>query len=172
MNALELVKAFYGNRKALRSGVPKINHIEEGVRILQHLGAHQDVQDAFCLHPMFQHHDDLTVNWYMLAAFSPMVVAYVMEYRNIANAALSDNVSTPGYMPAWTGKKLTLSPLPQVNMMLIADKVQNRADFDIYHKGKHVRSKELDFYFQTWHNALGVTEERYKELTKVAKEEA
>ena len=34
--------------------------------------------------------------------------------------------------------------------MLLADKLQNRKDFRLYHLGKHERTKELDHYFDLW----------------------
>jgi hypothetical protein len=60
--------------------------------------------------------------------------------------------------------EIRLSPLKDVNDMLIADKIQNRKDFDLYHKGKHERSEELDEYFKNWFNRLGITEEFYQEM--------
>lgn len=34
--------------------------------------------------------------------------------------------------------------------MVLADKIQNRKDFRLYHKGKHKRSKQLSAYFDIW----------------------
>lgn len=170
-SAYSLISQFYGERKAERSGVKLIQHIDEGIKILEYISADEDTIAAFCLHPLVQHDDDLEKQFYCLDGFSVIVVAYVMEYRNIANRHLSDNVTMSeyfGYYPRWSGNPIKLSPLKEVNQMLIADKVQNAADFEIYHKGKHERSAELDFYFKTWHNALGVADS-YEELKKVAK---
>lgn len=164
-----LIDHFYGERKAERSGVKLMQHIDEGIKILKHIGADEDTISAFCLHPMVQHDDDLAVNFDCLEGFNSNIVAYTMEYRNVANRHLSDNVNNAwedGIQ--WIGNEIVLSPIPQVNQMLIADKVQNAADFEIYHKGKHARSAELDFYFKTWHNALDID---YEELCKVCKGE-
>lgn len=49
-----------------------------------------------------------------------------MEYRYTANNYLS-------FKPA--DDPIHLSPIAEVNQMLIADKIQNRKDFEIYHKG-------------------------------------
>ncbi len=48
------VMHFYGTDKAKRSQVNLMNHIEEGIAILQHLGCDKDTIDAYCLHPIFQ----------------------------------------------------------------------------------------------------------------------
>lgn len=166
IHAKSLITEFYGDRKAERSGVPLINHIREGLAILKHLNADSDTKAAYCLHPIVQHDDDIGNNLYQLALFNSKIVAYVMEYRNVANRHLSDNVQHADWGALWTGKPIKLSPLKEVNMMLIADKVQNAADFEIYHKGTHPRSEELDLYFKTWHKALEIN---YEELRKVIK---
>jgi hypothetical protein len=50
--------------------------------------------------------------------------------------------------------------------MLIADKVQNRKDFERYHRDTHPRARDLDHYFRNWLIALRVTETRYHELAR------
>ena len=79
-----------------------------------------------------------------------------IEYRNIANAYLSFKPSEYDFQ---------LSPLEDVNTMLIADKIQNSKDFEIYHKGTHPRSERLEEYFGQWLKKLGVSEEKYREVT-------
>ena len=39
MTEYQIVKKFYGSQKAKRSGVPLINHIDEGLLILSHIQA-------------------------------------------------------------------------------------------------------------------------------------
>jgi len=160
----------YGSRRAVRSGVLLIDHINQGLTILDRLGADDVVKEAFAVHPIFQADDDLKENFQVAADLNPMVILYAMEYRNCANAFLSHVIEKGP--DAW-GKEslhpkrpLHLSPLPPVNLMLVADKVQNRKDFELYHKGQHKRSDELDFYFKLWLQRLDVSEDRYQELIK------
>ena len=82
-----------------------------------------------------------------------------LEYRNIANATLSNREIT-------CAGDIKLSPLPEVNLMLVADKVQNYKDFLLYHKGTHERSEQLDRYFQLWLERLGVSPQKFKKLQR------
>lgn len=156
------IEEFYGNRTAARSGVPLMNHINEGVRILEAIGAHPTAIEAYRLHPMYQNDNDLGDNYYKLVKLPQLVVLYVIEYRNIANASLSDIVKKTHWVDNDStlslDRPIKISPLEQVNKMLIADKVQNWKDFKQFHLGKHVRSDELDFYFRSWFRALGISE--------------
>ena len=175
---LERITEFYGDKTAKRSGVPLINHIHEGLVILDRLDAHPDVMEAFCIHPMVQADEDLKANYYSLICgtggkklFLPIsanVIGLALEYRNIANNFLSDQIETgPGSWGAeetYAKKPLKLSPLPPVNMMLVADKVQNKKDFVRYHQGTHARSRELTYYFDLWLKVLQISPDRYQEL--------
>ena len=58
-----------------------------------------------------------------------------------------------------------LRQFPELRAMLIADKVQNKKDFQLYHQGTHERSKELSEYFDDWLELLGVTEEDFYHYT-------
>lgn len=154
------VHDFYGDHVAKRSRVPLINHINEGLVILDHLGAHNDVKAAFCIHPLIQPDEGLGEMYSKnLNGIAPEVMMLVMEYRAVANSYL---------LPAYEAKQLImLSPLKEVNQMLIADKVQNRKDFMIHHYGKHQKSEELYNYFSTWLNTLGVTNDDYNVMVEL-----
>lgn len=165
--ALQAVADFYGAQVAHRSQVPLINHIKEGLIVLDAIGATQAAKDAYCLHPLFQPDDGLVDNLHRAGEFDPYVMVLVMEYRARANAALSDRVTwhRAGHAQ-WNGPPATPGPLPEVRDMLVADKVQNYADFLIYHANSHVRAQELDFYFRHWLDALGISKIRYNELAQ------
>ena len=116
---------------------------------------------AFCLHPLVQADADLADNFSTVSdslstvSDGAVVLALAMEYRSVANEFLSDK-----QMPA---AGIRLSPLNDVNNMLIADKVQNKKDFLIHHSRTHARREELAAYFDHWLRALGVSD-RYDEL--------
>lgn len=144
----QMIKAHYGNNKANRSKVWLMNHIDEGLLVMNHYGASEIAQRAYCLHPMTQNDTDLKANWsYLINRANPAAVGLSLEYRNIANAYLSHKVV----------EVVQLSPLEDVNMMLRGDKVQNYKDFILYHRGTHARSDQLDAYFRHWLDELGVT---------------
>lgn len=163
---IDCITVFYGDSKAVRSNVPYINHIHEGLRILDLIGASMYAKCAYCLHPIFQSDEEL--KWYFTtnSKGSQLVQRYnipnetivlAMEYRRSANSYLSkDNKSS-----------LRLSPIHAVKEMLIADKIQNRKDFEQHHLGRHERSEILLDYFEHWLWILGISEERYQELAKL-----
>ncbi len=163
------IEQLYGDTRARRSGVPYMNHIDEGLRVLHRwLGASEQARRAWCLHPLVQADDDLRRTYAAaeLDAFAPAVVALALEYRNIANAFLSPMEQHPGYDdPA----RITLSPLSEVNVMLAADKLQNCKDFRRDHADRHPRAARLERYFQRWLAALEIDD---GEVLRLARETA
>lgn len=166
------IQKFYGDRRAERSQVLLIDHIDQGIEILRRYGSDKVVMEAYAVHPIFQADPDLAVNFIECDDLHPLVVLYAMEYRNIANGFLSNKMSrSTGYLDgdpdiAVPAHLIKLSPLAAVNEMLVADKVQNRKDFLKYHKDTHARSLELDYYFEYWLKALKISEEQYQLLVK------
>lgn len=159
--AYDLIVEHYAMQCAKRSKVPLINHINEGLVILNMLGENQRTKDAFCIHPMLQADKDLSANWKeVVDSCDSETIMLAMEYRSVANDFLSNKVTSA------TFDDIRLSPLPAVNNMLIADKVQNRKDFEIYHLGTHPRSNELDQYFKIWLQRLGVSKTQYEDFVK------
>jgi hypothetical protein len=145
----EIISNFYGN-------VPLINHIDEGLAILEWIGASETSKKAYCLHPILQSDDALYLNNnFDFSKVDPKVIIYTMEYRAVANKYLStreiNDIS-----------EIRLSPIKEIAEMLIADKIQNRKDFELYHLGTHPRSIELDEYFKNWLEKLKVSEDTYQ----------
>jgi len=153
----QMISTFYGDRKAVRSQVPLMNHIKEGIAVLEDIDSTVDAMLAFCIHPMLQDDIDLERNLSFVSRnTSSYVLALALEYRSVANEYLSPKVNT--------GHKIRLSPVKEVNDMLVADKVQNAKDFYVHHSETHSRSKELSQYFAEWFNALDITTGLYMEL--------
>jgi hypothetical protein len=160
----QAIQAFYSDSRAKRSGVLYIQHINEGLLVLDAIQATRSAHEAYCLHPIVQGDRELS------AAFQPTSVlhqypinhyalALVMEYRWVANSYLSQRTIQ-------SIDEIKLSPLVEVQQMLIADKIQNRKDFERHHRDTHPRAHELDRYFRNWLKVLGITETRYQELTR------
>jgi hypothetical protein len=155
----KLISAHYRDKVAKRSQVPLMNHINEGLVVLDRISATDQAKRAFCLHPIVQTDEDLKANYPMVASTcDAWVVMLAIEYRSVANEFLSDKVVGA------TFDDIRLSPLFEVNEMLIADKIQNRKDFEQYHLGTHARSDELDKYFKIWLQRLGVSKEMYQSM--------
>jgi hypothetical protein len=158
----DTISQYYGDKKAERSGVFYMNHIDEGFTILQELGydlnKNEEVFDAYATHPIFQADEELVKNFPTLHSNADSrMIALTMEYRSVANEYLSKRIIQH------IGE-IRLSPLKEVNDMLIADKVQNRKDFELYHEGTHPNSTRLAQYFRDWLRKLGVSEEQYHSL--------
>jgi hypothetical protein len=167
-NHYAAIREFYGDRRANRSGIPLIAHIDEGLCILDHIGSSLHAKEAFCLHPLLQDNDDLIVSMadgsiFQRFSLDPAAIVLAMEYRATANAYLSHHCAGPH-------DEIHLSCLRDVNEMLIADKVQNRKDFEIHHLDRHENSATLFIYFNNWLRKLGVSEERYQELIRHIRE--
>lgn len=155
-NSIEynLIKNHYRTKVANRSQVPLINHIDEGLMILDSIAASDWVKQAFCIHPLLQTDFDLVKNYNIVSeTCCTEAVLYAMEYRSVANEYLSDKIDT--------NQPLRISPLSGVQHMLIADKVQNYKDFLTYHKHTHPRSEQLERYFEKWLIALDVGKEAF-----------
>lgn len=169
----KVVSKFYGGERAERSGVEKIKHIRVGLAILRDIDAPEDAFRGFCLHPLFQKDEDFMTSGleYWNKSISGAIsdghsrknpIFLAMEYRNQANAWLSDKVNICEDSKIRTNGWPTPGPLKEVRDMLIADKVRNRMDFETYHRGQHVRSKELEYYFKIWLDVLGISEQEYQ----------
>ena len=152
----------YGRQTAVRSGVPLMAHIDEGLFILDLLGSSLRAKEAFCVHPMLQADEALEASLeagsvFLSHSLDPAAVVLAMAYRCAANAYLSHHCRGESDV-------VQLSELKDVNDMLVADKVQNRKDFEIHHLHRHERSDILAVYFANWLRALGVSESRYQEM--------
>lgn len=150
------IEGHFGGRCAARSGLPYMNHIDEGLAVLRDLGATDRAKRAWCVHPMLQLDDDLPASYADLGALSddPAVLVLAMEYRNVANAHLSRHAVA-------SASDIAMSPLAEVGDMLRADKVQNYKDFLLHHRDTHPRAEALHRYFRQWLERLSVDGERF-----------
>lgn len=162
--AYQAILKHYGEKTAKRSRVPLINHIDEGLIILDRIGASLEAQAAYCIHPIVQSDEALRMCFIrdsdeeqLLKDIDVRVIILALEYRSSANSYLSHDKP----------EDLKMSPLPEVRDMLIADKIQNYKDFTLHHLGTHPRSAELKVYFENWLKILEISKEQYHEFTKL-----
>lgn len=163
----------YVDRRAKRSGLPYMRHIDQGFEVLKHLTTDTDAYRAWFVHPLFQFNEF----FYGIASelgtpigplrmeeivANPRVVALAMEYRAIANGYLPVNEFRA---PRWP----TLSTIDVVNRMLIADKIQNWRDARrfVYPKVTPAEAYNLDNYFMSWLDALNVDQGQRETLNAI-----
>lgn len=152
--AYKIIQKEYRDDRTNRTGLPLMNHIEEGGYLLYAMGADEDTKDAYYLHPILQSDDNFNKN--INKDFSDIktnVLLLVMEYRRVANSYLS-------YM---SRKEFVGFTNLEIKQMLMADKIQNYRDFRRYHFGIHEKSDRLNKYFHNWFEFLGV-ENKIKNL--------
>lgn len=131
---------------AKHTGIAYIEHINQGVRILTNLGCTDETTIcAFILHPIVQSDADYLKGLELLlrSNISKAILCLVMEYRKTANA----------YLPKDGTKIPSLSVDPRVNLMLMADKIQNCHDLVTYNQN-HENYKNLLDYFNNWFKVL------------------
>lgn len=148
--AYRAISAHYGSRTAERSQVPLMNHIDEGLSILDSLGASRRARRAFCLYPLVQSDAAFQENWAALRAggLPDAELLLALDYRRAANAYLC-TPETDGFT-AEDIRRVVGDPELDVVTMLIADKRQNWKDFLAHHVKTHPRSDQLDRYFYNW----------------------
>lgn len=155
-NEYAMIREYYSDHRAARSNIPLMNHINEGLHILESLGAGEVAKRAFCLHPLVQGDAAIQENLDRILQSKQISIAALvmaMEYRRAANAYLC-KPETDSWDIEEAKRNIGLL-LPEIKHMLIADKVQNRKDFMAAHYGTHARSEQLLKYFNNWHEILG-----------------
>jgi len=166
-----IIQGFYGDRKAERANIPLMNHIDEGLIVLDKLGSPLICKQAYCLHPVLQLNENLFPlledEYHIISECDSRAVILAMEYRHQLNKYSSkrifDSILHKGKLLATL--RSTLIGTPYLRYCAVADKVQNRKDFLKYHYGTHERSDELHEYFGNWiYNILGLSDENYDDL--------
>jgi hypothetical protein len=152
----EMIKNFYGVKVAKRSQIPLINHIKEGLEIMEANEASLLSMRAYCLHPILQSDKDFEANFKGMGKQDPLVILLTMEYRRAANAYLCKSETDNWFIDDAIAAIGIL--IPEIKSMLIADKIQNRKDFLRCHYGTHPRSTQLNQYFKNWFKILGIRE--------------
>lgn len=150
-----IAKEVLGPQRSRRTDVSYFDHIEEGIKILEDLDTSLACQQAFALHPLFQPNFVLIENLIYVPQFDPMAVLLCIEYRWVANLGTRQAVRE-------NGGKLVLSVIPEVNTMLVADKIQNRKLFETRLPKDDPAYAEIAHYFALWMDKLDISEETYQ----------
>ena len=151
MKEYKLIKEFYGTQTTQRSGLLLINHIEDGLKILEAISASERAQKAYCLHPILQSDEAFNQNISMnFSGVSSDVLLLTIEYRRVANS----------YLSSMNPHNFVGFSCTDVRHMLVADKIQNYKDFMKYHFGKHERTNQLFQYFNNWFDLLDINYEK------------
>lgn len=162
-HSFQQISRYYGATTTKRTKLPWINHIIEGVVLIHQLNGSEPAADAFCWHPLIQSDDTYLetlaeIQRYYNLNTSGDALINALGYRDAANRWLR-GVVTKDNQP----KK---HPLEDVNIMLMADKIQNRKDFEANEKLFSVEdASSLHYYFDCWFTTLGITPEIYVDQT-------
>ena len=161
MSEYDMIRDFYEGKVAGRSGLPYMNHINEGLFLLAQRNVFLIAKKAWCLHPLIQGHSEFEINhptffeWGMRGGEHAAAAMIALEYRNVANQYTSLD-ELKHY------KDVYLSPVMSVNAMLSADKVQNYKDaIDHVIPREPSSSERLHNYFQSWLDALGISQRSF-----------
>ena len=147
--AYNLISDYYQHQVAERSGLPLMNHINEGIEYLRAWGVTDTVIiDAWCLHPLVQNYQDVP---------NSDAKKLAQEYAHYANKYLcvpeNDWIEEPAQLyNHLSDDRGDMSK--ECAWLLLADKVQNQKDFRIHHLFKHERYSELENYFNLWIKTL------------------
>jgi hypothetical protein len=166
---LDIIKKFYGDDRAKRSGILLINHILEGLDVLQYLNASDMVKSAWCIHPIVQSDKDFTneLNHKMLHPADSSAILLAVEYRHIANSFLSIDLERIESDEIIDMGELLLGQMysDTIKLMLIADKVQNHKDFIKQPPNTYPNADNLDRYFRLWlYDILKLTKEQHESI--------
>ncbi len=150
--AYALISSQYGSKRARRTNIFYMHHIDEGLLVMNWRGCSELAQQAYAIHPLLQGDAELLEfeAWIEKHHIHPKVFILAMEYRRVANVYLSPKTVDESDV-------FELSCLQEVNEMLVADKVQNFKDFLRCHAGSHPERERLDLYFRNWLKRLGVS---------------
>jgi hypothetical protein len=158
---IRAIKSFYDGKVAKRSGLPYMRHISMGLMLLKTLTNDKDVWRAWAVHPIFQMDDLLSEalkKGLHHIVSNTKVAVLAMEYRLVANNYLTKDLWL------WDKKEPKLSKIPEVNLLLVVDKIQNWYDASRYLKTSYQEElMALDSYFANWRKALGISDQQMRE---------
>ena len=156
-----LIKEHYGVSKS-NFDVPLIQVVDDGLVLLAAMSAPAAVKGAWCLHPLLQSEEALeqSIRFPLrIRGASPMAILFAMDFRlRIGSYPLQNPVVYTDYR----GRLI-----PEVKMMLIAQKVQGRSAF-LRRKDDYLPPSErgeMDLYYRNWLDYLGVSQQQYVELS-------
>ncbi|BBI90576.1 hypothetical protein HYO65_gp184 [Tenacibaculum phage PTm1] len=164
---IKIIMEAYGDKRTKRTNVPYMNHIFEGMQVINHFKNKYTFYElktalfAYILHPIFQAFDNnhkQVVDKYINFLKSDVIFNSV-SYGHEANSYLRYHYQD--------GKDLTFNKYenPIVGLALIADKIQNFKDLELwYGNSTHEHYDDLEAYFNVWLQNLGISEYDYKKL--------
>lgn len=138
------IRDYYAGVTSARSGVKKINHIIEGMELLEAWDRPPIELQAFCLHPLVQMNVDSPKT-----PASPLALDYAIAEDKYLCRPENDHIEDEVQLQDRIG-----NISESVAWMLLADKVQNQKDFRKYHWFTHERAYQLEAYFNLWIKTL------------------
>ena len=138
------IEKYYGDKLAKRSGIPYINHIDEGLGILYLLGASRETKEIFTLHPIYQD------------GFKSTNVNNTLMYHFVYYSWLFSRKNYKLESQTYEYFEKELDANMDLRNIFIADKIQNYKDF-MLNKKKYDDFKSIEQYFLWWFDTLEVS---------------
>ena len=159
-----MISRIYGDRKSKRGKQFLMNHIDEGAALIAYLSKatttpNDILMKAWALHPVLQDNEPYMQNMAECErTCDPRAVELAIRYRQAANMYLSGIYRGPNDLLPEFGE--------DVGILLIADKVQNYKDMQMFNR-HHPKYQILSGYFENWLNVLSISQEEFLHLTQM-----
>jgi hypothetical protein len=133
-----------------------MSRVDDALAILTWLGVSDTVKESYLLQPYY--YSDYSFKMFSGNSMRSMST-FGIDANKIVNAMEFRHTSL-SFIPGGDFTKITTSSLDVVNKMLIANRIANKIDFELYFSD-HSMKNSFEDYFDNWLLELAVTDNMY-----------